>query len=179
MKRHVALAGFMASGKSTIGRKLARKLSCDFVDTDALVVRAHGPIPAIFGREGEPAFRRYEQAALALALERRPTSVIALGGGTLTVAENRRLLRARAHCIFIRVSPEQIFARVRRGRGVRPVLGATPSLEQINELYAQRMPQYTKADLVVDAAHRSDAQVITEIIEWLRRRDIVPPAVAS
>ncbi|HET6274929.1 MAG TPA: shikimate kinase [Candidatus Cybelea sp.] len=175
----MALAGFMASGKSTIGRKLARKLSCAFVDTDALVVRAHGPIPAIFDREGEPGFRRYETAALACALEDFPTNVIALGGGTLTVAENRRLLRAQAHCIFIRVSPEQIFARVRRGRGARPLLGATPTLEQIRELYAQRMPQYAKADLVIDAARRSDAQVITEIIEWLGRRNITPPAVAS
>jgi shikimate kinase len=169
MKRHLALVGFMASGKSTIGRKLARKLGWAFFDTDAIVVRAHGPIPAIFANEGEAAFRRYERAAIDGALENGEASVVALGGGALTVAENRRLLDDRAYCVFIKVSPEQIFARVRRGREVRPVLGPRPTLARIKELYAQRMPEYESADHVVEASRRSDGEVVAEIIEWLRR----------
>lgn len=179
MKRHVALTGFMASGKSTIGRKLARKLRCAFFDTDALVVREHGSIPAIFNGEGEGAFRQYEHSAIVTALESLETSVIALGGGALTVPESQRIVRARAHCIFIKVAPEQILARVRRSREVRPLLGSTPTLERIKELYATRMPEYESVDYVVDAARRSDTQVIADILHWLRRQKLGLPPLAS
>jgi shikimate kinase len=170
VKRHLALVGFMASGKTTIGRKLARKLGRAFFDTDAIVVHDHGPIPAIFANEGEAAFRRYERAAIANALDNAEPSVVALGGGALTAPENRRLLRDRAYCVFIKVSPEQILARVLRGREMRPVLGSRPTLARINELYSQRMPDYESADYAVEASRRRDAAVVTEIIEWLHRR---------
>jgi shikimate kinase len=170
MKRHVALVGFMASGKSTIGRKLARKLRRAFVDTDALVVAAHGPIPVIFADEGESAFRRYENAAIGNALEKDQPSVIALGGGALTVAENRELLCEWAESVFIQIPPEAILARLRRSREVRPVLGRMPTLSTIKELYARRLPDYAAADYVIDATRRTDSQVIEEIIDWLSRR---------
>jgi shikimate kinase len=172
MKRHVALVGFMASGKSTIGRKLARKLGWAFVDTDALVVRAHGTIAKIFAIEGEAAFRRHERAALAAALESCEPSIVALGGGALTLPENRKLLAERALRVFIKLSPEQILARVRRSREVRPVLGAAPTLATIKEIYAIRMPDYASSDLVVEATRRGDAEVMDEIVTWLRGQAI-------
>lgn len=172
MKRHVALAGFMASGKSTIGRKLARKLAWGFCDTDSLVKRKHGPISEIFASEGEPAFRAYEQDALAAALERPESTVIALGGGALTTAANRKLLQRYAYCVFIKVSPEQILARIRRSRQVRPLLGSDPTPARISELYAERMGDYESADFAIDANRRSDAEVIAEILERLRERKI-------
>ncbi len=170
MKRHVALVGFMASGKSTIGRKLARKLGWTFRDTDTLVVRSHGPIPAIFEKEGEAGFRRYEHAAIADVLESAEPCVIALGGGALTVAENRSLLTDRAYRVFIKTSPEQILARVRRGREVRPMLGSRPTLSRVKELYARRMPAYENADHVIDATSRRDAEVVDAIVGWLREK---------
>lgn len=172
MKRHVALVGFMASGKSTIGRKLARRLGWLFVDTDALIVRAHGAIPSIFERESEAAFRRYERSAIRAALARGPRHVVALGGGALTLAENRKLLEERAYRIFIRISAEQAFARVRRSREMRPMLGSEPTLERIKELYAVRMADYATADLVVDASVHGDAAVIERIVAWLDARQI-------
>ena len=179
MKRHVALVGFMASGKSTIGRKLARKLGWPFFDTDALVVREHGPIPAIFETEGEAAFRRYEQAAIAAVLGNAEASVVALGGGALTTTENRSLLRDRAYRVFIKISAEQIFARVRRSRETRPVLGHAPTLARIRELYSLRMPAYESADRVVEASRRSDQSVIAEIVEWLNEKKLDVGRVAS
>ncbi|HVN68289.1 MAG TPA: shikimate kinase [Candidatus Binatia bacterium] len=170
MRRHVALVGFMASGKSTIGRKLARRLGYPFVDTDALVVRSHGPIPAIFDSEGEAAFRRYEREAIAQALESDEASVIALGGGALTVAANRELLQDRAYRVFIKISAEQIISRVRHGRERRPVLGANPTLARVKELYKIRMPQYASADRVIEAERRNDRDVIDEIVQWLREK---------
>jgi shikimate kinase len=168
MKRHVALVGFMASGKTTIGRKLARKLHRPFCDTDASIVQDHGPISAIFANEGETAFRRYETEAIRAALAAETPAVIALGGGALTVPENRKLLAKRAYRIFIKVPAEQILGRVRRSREMRPVLGREPTLESVSALYASRMVQYEQADHVVEAARRSDATVIAEIVEWLR-----------
>ena len=179
MKRHVALVGFMASGKSTIGRKLARKLGWRFFDTDAIVVRAHGPIAAIFASEGEAAFRRYESAAMEAALESVERSVLSLGGGALTVAENRRRLDDRAYSVFIKASPEQILARTRRSRTVRPLLGSNPTLETIKALYARRMPDYAAADYVIDARHRTDGQVVEQVLAWLRRRKLDADRVAS
>ncbi len=160
----------MGCGKSTIGRKLARRLSYDFVDTDELIVRAHGPIPEIFANEGEAAFRSYESQAVREALEREAESVIALGGGALTVTTNRRLLERYAHRVFIKASAGQILARLRRSREVRPMLGATPTLASIGELYARRMPQYLSADHVVETEGKRAGDVIEEAIAWLRLR---------
>jgi shikimate kinase len=179
MKQHVALVGFMASGKSTIGRKLARRLGWPFFDTDALIVRGHGSIPAIFEREGEAAFRHYERAAIADVLEQAEASVVALGGGALTTVENQTLLRDRAYRVFIKVAPEQIFARVRRSHEARPVLGHAPTLARIRELYAIRMPAYESADRVIDASGRRDQSVIDEIVEWLHEKKFDVRRVAS
>jgi shikimate kinase len=172
MKRHVALVGFMGSGKSTIGRKLARRLGCAFVDTDVLVARDHGPVPAIFAQEGEAAFRRYEQAAIRGALDSAAPAVLALGGGALTTATNRSLLAARAYRVFIRVSAEQVLARLRKAKEARPLLGETPTLAAIQALYDKRMPQYETADHVVRADRLSGRQVLDDILEWLRRSRI-------
>jgi shikimate kinase len=172
MKRHVALVGFMGSGKSTVGRRLARQLGCAFVDTDALVARDHGPVQAIFAQEGEAAFRRYEQAAIRGALEGVEPAVLALGGGALTIAANRSLLASRAYRVFIRVSPEQVLARLRNAREARPLLGEAPTLAAIRALYDKRMPQYEAADHVVRADRLSGRQVLDDILEWLRRSRI-------
>jgi shikimate kinase len=172
MKRHVALVGFMASGKSTIGRKLARRLGCAFFDTDDLVAHEHGAVADIFYNEGESAFRRYEQAAITRVLQNGDAGIVALGGGALTLEANRRLLKKRAFRIFIKVSPEQVLERVRRTQDIRPLLGPAPSLAKIKDLYAKRMPHYAHADHVVQADVLSSAQVIDDIVEWLRRKRI-------
>ncbi len=172
MKRHVALVGFMASGKSTVGRRLARRLGCAFVDTDALVARDHGPVSAIFAQEGEAAFRRYERAAIEAALESAEPAVLALGGGALTSGANRTLLASRTYRIFIRVSAEQVLARIRNAKAARPLLGETPTLATIRALYDKRMPHYEAADHVVRADRLSGRQVLDDIVEWLRRKRI-------
>lgn len=165
----------MAAGKSTIGRKLARELGCAFFDTDALVTRAHGTIPAIFAREGEAAFRRYEQDAIKRVLESGEPGVVALGGGALTVAANRRLLAREAYRIFLHISPEKILARVARGRGRRPLLGPAPTLERIRTLYESRLADYACADHVVEAERLSDRAVLDDILAWLHEAKIELP----
>jgi shikimate kinase len=172
MRRHIALVGFMASGKSTIGKRLARRLKRAFFDTDDLIVREHGAVSDIFYNEGEPAFRRYERAALEHVLEEGDPGVVALGGGALTSDDNLKLLKKRTYRVFIKISPEQALERLRRSRWVRPLLGPTPSLSKIKELYAKRMPQYAHADHVVEADHLSTSQAVDNIIEWMHKKKI-------
>jgi shikimate kinase len=172
VKRHLALVGFMGAGKSTIGRKLARELGCAFFDTDDLIVRAHGAIAAIFSSEGEAAFRRYERDAIGDVLSSGDAGVVALGGGALTLEENRSLLKERAHRIFLRSSPEQILRRLRRSRERRPLLGARPTLAQIRELYDERLAHYADSDYIVEARRLSDRAILDDILQWLNEKKI-------
>ncbi|MHB8140751.1 MAG: shikimate kinase [Vulcanimicrobiaceae bacterium] len=172
MKRHVALVGFMASGKSTIGKRLARKLGCAFFDIDDLVVERHGAISDIFYAQGEPQFRAYEYDAIAHVLEEELPGIVALGGGAVTHEPTLKLLKKKAYRVFIKVAPEQVLGRLRRSTRVRPLLGPNPSLQKIKELYVKRMPQYAHADLVVEADELSGVQIVDQIIEWLHKKKI-------
>lgn len=172
MKQHIALVGFMASGKSTIGKRLARKLKCAFFDTDDLVVGEHGTVSDIFYSEGESAFRKYEHDAIAHVLEEGHPGVIACGGGALSFEPSQKLLKKRAYRVFIKVTPEQVLERLRNSRTIRPLLGPTPALARIKQLYTKRMPQYAHADFVVEADGMSTAQVVDAIVEWLYKKKI-------
>ncbi len=172
MKHHVALVGFMAAGKSTIGKKLARKLKCAFFDTDELIARDHGEVSDIFYNEGEKAFRAYELDAVSHVLEDGEPGVVALGGGALTYEPTSKLLKKRAYRVFIKVSPEQVAERIRNSKRIRPLLGPSPGLSKIKELYTKRMPQYAHADFVVEADGMSTTQIVDTIVEWLHKKKI-------
>jgi shikimate kinase len=148
-KRHVALIGFMAAGKSTIGKRLARDLGLPFVDTDAEIVAEHGPLEDIFAHEGEGRFRAYERDVLEAALRGEP-KVISLGGGAITHAPTRALLEAHALRVFIEAPLRTILARVRRSKTRRPMLGEQPTMRRVRELFALREPYYREAEIVVD-----------------------------
>lgn len=171
MKRHIALTGFMAAGKSTIGKKLARRLGVTFYDIDDMVVAAHGPVSDIFYAQGEKQFRRYEYEAICQALAADP-GVIALGGGAVTYDESLNLLKKRAYRVFVKVTPEQIVGRLRRSKVVRPLMGPAPSLSKVKELYSARMPRYSHADYVVEAQDMSTAQIVDRIVQWLHKKNV-------
>lgn len=171
MKQHIALIGFMAAGKSTLGRRVARRLGCPFYDIDHEVSSRHGSIVSVFDREGEEVFRTYEFEALERVLDNDP-GIVALGGGTVLFEPSAKLLKKRAYRIFIKVAPEQILRRVRRSNVVRPLLGPTPSLQRIRELYASRMPSYAHNDLVIEADAMTPAQIVEHIIAWTHRKNL-------
>jgi shikimate kinase len=172
MKQHIALVGFMASGKSTIGKRLARKLKCAFFDTDDIVEEQHGAISDIFYNEGENAFRKYEHDALAHVVSDGEPGVVACGGGVLSFEPSAKLLKKKTYRVFVKVTPELVLERLRNSRTVRPLLGPTPSLARIKSLYIKRMPQYAHADLVIEADGMSTAQVVDAIVEWLHKKKI-------
>ena len=169
----------MAAGKTTTGRKLASIFGCNFYDTDAIVVRDHGPIPKIFSSEGEAAFRAYESTAVEHTLSQESPSVVALGGGALTNEANRTRVEVCAYSVFLKASPERIFARVQSGDRRRPLLGPQPALEDIRRLYATRLTQYERADHIVDVERLSDRAIVENVLAWLHERQIAFPLSAE
>jgi shikimate kinase / 3-dehydroquinate synthase len=136
--RHLALAGFMGAGKSTVGARVAELTARPFVDLDRLIERRHGPIPELFER-GEAEFRRLEEGILAEALV-GPESVIALGGGAVLSQLNRERLRAAAFTVYLDVSVEAAWQRV-RGSG-RPLAQREADFRR---LYQERQTSYALA----------------------------------
>ena len=171
MRNHLALVGFMAAGKSTIGKRLARKLELPFIDTDEAIVERHGAIADIFLNEGERAFRQYEHAVIASVLA-EPPSVLALGGGASTFPPTLKLLKKHTYRIFIKVPIEQIAGRLARSPRVRPLLGPHPSMHRIKDLYEQRCATYANADFTVSADHLHPPQIVDQIVGWIRRKKL-------
>ena len=160
----MAIVGYMGSGKSTVGRALARALSREFVDLDRAIVRRAGcGIPEIFAENGEDHFRDLEHQTLVDALERHPRSVLACGGGVVVRPDNRALLREAA-TVFLREDMQILYNRT-RGAG-RPLRAASP--EDFERRYAERLPLYREvADLEIEVRGRPPAAVAEEVIRCL------------
>ncbi len=168
--RHIALVGFMAAGKTTIGRRVAAHLGVPFVDTDDAIVELFGPIPDLFAREGEAGFRAREFEAVRATLD-RPPSVIALGGGAVTYAPTRALLAERATRVYLEVPVPALVARLRRSRTVRPLVGPNPSYERVRGLLDEREPIYRECEITVRGARRSKDRLAEEIAATIRARE--------
>jgi shikimate kinase len=167
----ICLAGFMGSGKTTIGSLLARQLAWRFVDLDDRIEQAAGlTIPEMFERLGEPAFRQLEagqlRTVLGRARELRESIVLALGGGTYAQIGAADFLRAGGiPVIWLDPPIEVLLARCMTMTG-RPLFRDEASFRA---LYSQRLPSYQQADHRVDSSG-DPAQVVAEIL----RRQIIP-----
>src|SRR6202171_1958675 len=161
----LCLAGFMGSGKTTIGTLLARQLAWRFVDLDDRIEEAAGlRIPDIFERLGEPAFRQIEadqlRAALGRALEQKESLVLALGGGTYAQTGAPEFLHAAGvPVIWLDASLDVLLTRCMTMTG-RPLFRDEASFRA---LYAQRLPSYQQADHRVESSGEP-AQVVAEIM---------------
>lgn len=171
LPRNVILTGFMGSGKTTVGRRLAARLRWRFVDLDRQAERLAGkPVTEIFRRRGEAAFRRLEHRAIrSLSGTRR--SVIAAGGGALTYPPNLPLLRALGLRVWLRVPVSVIARRVRGSR--RPLLasagGEPRALRRlIGRLLRRRRRAYAGADLTVPAGRGTPSEVAAMLLRRLR-----------
>ncbi len=169
----VALTGFMAAGKSTVGRALGNLLRWRSCDLDYEIEhRQKLRVREIFERHGEAAFRKLEADALRTMLESTfvPT-VIALGGGTFVEPGNADLLRKRgAHVVFLEIAVEQLLHRCRAASARCPEnprpLAEDP--EAFHALYARRLPSYRKAEVVVSAEAKTVEQIAREIATVLQ-----------
>lgn len=165
--RHIVLVGLMGAGKSSVGRLLAQALDVVFVDTDDLIARSEGrTVPELFAERGEAHFRGLELDALRGELGTEVTSVVATGGGVVTTAEGRAVLRDHHPVILLDVSPEVAARRVGDGRH-RPLLEGDP-LGKLIELANQRRGDYLEvADSVVAVDERAPGQVVGALLDVL------------
>lgn len=166
--RNLILVGPMGSGKSAVGRQLARTLKRPFVDSDVELERRTGvDIPLIFEKEGEAGFRARERELID-ELVGRCGIVLSTGGGAILLAENRRRLREGGLVIYLETSIEQQLTRVREGDR-RPLLSGAPDLAlRLTELMALRAPLYTEvAALTVRTDGRRVREVVDQILSQL------------
>ncbi len=163
----VALTGFMAVGKSTIGRELACLLHWRAIDLDCEIERVSGlHVQEIFAQHGEPHFRRLESEALRAVLDAAATpTVIALGGGTFVHPTNAELLRARgAQVVFLELDIQKLLQRCREaGRSQQNPRPLARDEAAFCALYQQRLPFYRQADLTLCTQGKTASQVAREI----------------
>jgi len=167
---NIFLVGLMGAGKTSVGRRLARRLGKTFFDCDEEIERATGvKIPVIFDIEGEAGFRAREARMLAeLAL--RADIVLATGGGAVLSAENRRVLVGNGVVVYLRAVATDLWTRTRHDRN-RPLLRTGEPLARLEQLYAERDPIYRSiADIIVDTGNQSLGSLAHRLEERLIER---------
>jgi shikimate kinase len=167
--RPVVLVGMMGAGKTTVGRRLATRLGIPFRDADQEIERAAGmSVADLFAAHGEASFREGEARVIKRLLEETP-HVLATGGGAVTSAATRELIRDLAVSIWIKADLETIVRRATR-RGTRPLLKSGDPKETISRLMAERENFYAAADIHVDSQPGPHSNTVDLIVEELDRR---------
>jgi shikimate kinase len=166
--QNVILIGFMGTGKTSIGRRVAQSLGFDFVDTDEQIIESVGkPIAEIFAEQGEEGFRDLESAVLRSALGGK-NQVISTGGGAVLREENRQALAKSGYVIWLNASAEAILNRVSRNQE-RPLLQTADPLGTIREMLKQREKLYLEtADFTIDTDGLSPDETAFGICESAR-----------
>ncbi len=163
----IALVGLPGSGKSTIGRQLARRLGLVSIDTDHVIEQRLGcSIREYFEREGEASFRDVEQTVIDDVTQSH-NGIISTGGGSVLRLANREHLHSRSHVVYLRSSPEEIFRRLRHDMQ-RPLLQVDDPLTRLRDLYAIRDPLYREtAHFVVETGRPSVANLLNMVVMQL------------
>jgi XRE family aerobic/anaerobic benzoate catabolism transcriptional regulator len=190
--RHIALIGLRGAGKSTLGRRLAVELGVRFVELDEKIASLSGMDTAqIHGMLGQSAYRRYELKALETIVNgsvvdahgnarstarttRQPVGrdgvVIAAPGSIVSEPETYAFLLANCYTVWVKASPEEHMARVIAQGDLRPMAGNREAMDDLRRILANREPLYSQADVTIDTAGRSVAEVFDEL------RRILPSA---
>ena len=160
----VALIGLPGCGKTTVGRQLARRLQCEFLDSDQVLEQRLGcSIREFFEREGEAAFRDREEAVLDELTAVAAKVVLSTGGGAVIRAANRAHLRARCTVVYLKSQPEELFRRLQHDVK-RPLLQVADPLGRLRELFEVRDPLYREtAHFAVETGRPSVAGLINKI----------------
>ena len=173
----LALVGMPGSGKSTVGRHLARRLGLPFFDSDHVIEERLGcSIREFFEREGEPAFRDVEEEVIA-SLSAGAGGVLATGGGAVLREANRSRLRQAGHVVYLRSTPEEIVRRVRHDTQ-RPLLQGGDPLGRLRTLYAERDPLYREtAHFIIETGRPSVPTLVNMVVMQLELAGLLPPAL--
>ena len=167
----IVLLGYMGSGKSLIGKKLAAVLNWEFTDLDALIEQKAGmSIPEIFEQQGEIKFRILESKVLQEFITQNPNGVLALGGGTPCYAGNmdRLVSAANTQTIYLKTQLETLVERLWPERQQRPLIAHLDSKEDLKDFIRKhlfdRNPYYMQAELRLDTSELGPDEVVEEIV---------------
>lgn len=164
--KNIVLMGFMGAGKTTVGRKLAKALSWEFIDTDEWIEKEQGKkISDIFEESGETAFRDMETELLKTLQKRNGHFVLSIGGGMPVREENRALLQSLGTVVYLKTSKEEIIRRVSGGKG-RPLLAGGALEEKVTALMNARESIYketAQAEVVTDGKYPNG--LVEELME--------------
>lgn len=163
----IGLVGLPGSGKSTVGRQLARRLQLPFFDSDHVIEEQLGcSIREYFEREGEDRFRDVEESVID-QLTRNQQGVLSTGGGVVLRAVNRQHLRERCQVVYLNSSPDELFRRLRHDVN-RPLLQVADPLSRLRDLYVLRDPLYREtAHFTIETGRPSVAILVHMIVTQL------------
>jgi shikimate kinase len=167
MKSKLVLTGFMATGKSAVGRRVAAILGREFIDTDHLIVARTGkPIAEIFSEQGEARFRALERQVIEELADRPSPAVISTGGGSLVDDHNYETLAKVATIVCLTARPAVIARRVGGSSNLRPKLAEAqlPLEEAIVELMARRAAAYSRIGLTIDTSDLTIDEVADAVL---------------
>lgn len=166
IKSNIVLVGFMGTGKTAVGKRLATLLNKNFYDSDQEVEDVTGmSIPQLFARYGEIRFRSEENLAIQ-RLAQHDNCVIATGGGVVLNSDNLRLLSEKGIVICLSAKPEIIYQRVRR-RNNRPLLKKGDLFQNILDLMKEREELYKSADFFLDTSEMDFQDIINKIMAFV------------
>lgn len=161
--RSIVLVGMMGAGKSSVGRRLAKKLDLPFVDADSEIERAAGmTVSEIFDRHGEESFRSGEARVIARLLE-QGRQVLATGGGAFMNAGTRALIANKGISVWLKAEPDVLLRRIKR-RSDRPLLRTADPAATLKRLIEERYPLYSEADVTVHSRDVPHEIIVDEII---------------
>ena len=167
-KRNVVLIGFMGSGKTTVGLRLSYKLRKTVIDTDKLIERTQGrAVKDIFATDGEEYFRALETKTLENLVTKAQNEIVSVGGGTPVREENRRLLREIGTVIYLRITADAVYERLKNDT-TRPLLQGEDPKGKIEKLLGERESFYAScADIIVDVSGKDMDEVLEMIMARL------------
>lgn len=161
--KNIVLTGFMASGKTTVGREIAKKMNMIFYDTDKIIEEQEGKtVSDIFEKNGEKYFRELENR-VAIALKNAENAVIATGGGFVINPQNIDLMRQNGVIINLKTNPEIIAERIESGRGSRPLM-KTNSLDEVIERFNLRKIYYNNNDFSIKLSKEMSIEECVELV---------------
>lgn len=171
----VSLIGLPGSGKSTVGRQLARRLQLPFFDSDHVIEQQLGcSIREYFEREGEDRFRDVEEAVIDQLMTQNPKCVLSTGGGVVLRPANRQHLHERGQVVYLNSSPDELFRRLRHDVN-RPLLQVADPLGRLRDLHTLRDPLYREtAHFIIDTGRPSVATLVNMIVMQLELAGVVP-----
>ncbi|WP_395673416.1 helix-turn-helix transcriptional regulator [Phenylobacterium sp.] len=168
-RSRIALIGLRGAGKSTLGRLLAERLACPFVELDKEIEgEAGAPLNAIFDLYGQPAFRRLERRCLERVIEENPRAVIATGGGLVSDPATFERLLAGCYTVWVKATPAEHMARVIAQGDMRPMSDNREAMADLQRILRTRDPLYRRADAQVDTSRRSLDESLEDLTAAIR-----------